>query len=98
MKRYYFWHWNESTGDDIDHWGTSDWYFEIGEDGYVSRQLELFASGHSLYYGEDHLEDKYGMLSEGKFELLGEGEKEIDASEFEQVFSNTKFNNLSNAT
>jgi hypothetical protein len=97
MKKYYFWHWDESTGNEIDHWGTSDWYFEIGVDGYVSKQLEIFASGDALYYGDDHIEDKYGMLSEGKFELLDEGEKEITQSEFEKALNETKFNNVKNA-
>ena len=98
MKKYYFWHWDESTGNEIDHWGTSDWYFEIGDDGYVARQLELFASGDALYYSENHIEDKFGMLSEGKFELLGEGEKEISQSDFEGVLRKTKFNNVPKAT
>jgi len=98
VKQYYFWHWDESRGDEFDHWGTSDWYFEIREDGYVSRQMVIFYSGDALMYSEEHIEDKYGMLSEGKFELLGEGEKEISESEFQGVLESTKFNNLKNVT
>lgn len=93
MHKYYFYHWDESTGDKLDHWGTSDWYFEVGEDEYVLKVIQVFASGNALFYSETHIEDEYGFLSEGKFELIGE-EKEISKAEFEKILNNTKFTNV----
>ena len=91
--KYFYYHWNESRGDQFDHWGTSDWYFEIGQDGYVSRSIHIYASSNALFYSEQHIEDVYGVLPEGKFELIGE-EKEISKSEFECVIDSTKFTNV----
>ena len=96
MHKYYFYHWDESTGDKLDHWGTSDWYFEVGEDQYVLRLIQVFASGDALFYSEQHIEDEYGFLSEGKFELVGE-EKEISKPEFANVLKTTKFTNVGTA-
>ena len=96
MFKYYYYHWDESRGDQFDHWGTSDWYFEVGQDEYVSRSVQIYASGNSLFYSEQHIEDVYGVLPEGKFELIGE-EKEISKSEFECVINSTKFTNVESA-
>jgi hypothetical protein len=94
LKQYYRWHWEEPRGDQYNHWGASDWYVEIGDDGYVSKQMELYASGDSLYYSENHIEDSYGMLSEGLFELLDAGEVQITKTEFYKILNTTKFNNV----
>lgn len=81
--------WEESRGDEYDSWGTSTWYFEIGDDSYVSRQVEIFENGVVLRYDEAHVEDIYGGLGEGARDLEGEGflPFEIGQAEFEQVWA-----------
>jgi len=66
---------------------------KIGQGGYVSRSIQIYASSNALFYSEQHIEDVYGVLPEGKFELIGE-EKEISKSEFECVIDSTKFTNV----
>ena len=53
-------------------------------------RFTLLATHFSI---EQHIEDVYGVLPEGKFELIGE-EKEISKSEFECVIDSTKFTNV----
>jgi len=46
--RYYKRRWNESRGDDFARWGASDWYFEVGPDGWPVRQLERIPGGAGI--------------------------------------------------
>jgi hypothetical protein len=55
--------WDEDRGDEHADWGGSWWYFEIGPDGYVTRQVEIYDSGVRLQYGPSHIEDEFGGLS-----------------------------------
>jgi hypothetical protein len=66
--RYFKRGWNELRGDDYGNWGTSTWYFEIGSDNYVTRQIEVYESGKVLKYDESYMEDEYGGLAEKAFE------------------------------
>ena len=50
MKKYYKRKWNETRGDKFDSWGTSMWYFEIGENQYITRQIEIYENGNRLKY------------------------------------------------
>lgn len=49
-------------------------FFEIAEDGYCSRYLELRPTGYALKYTEDKPADAYGVLPEGPCNAL-EAEK-----------------------
>ena len=40
--KYYKYKWNETLGGEIDNWGFSLWYIEIGEDKYYTRQITIF--------------------------------------------------------
>jgi hypothetical protein len=60
--------WDESRGDDFDGWGHSVWYFEVGEDGWLIRQIEAYDSGPVLRYGPGHEEDEYGCLGQASLD------------------------------
>jgi hypothetical protein len=86
--RYYHQPWNERRGDEYDNWGTSTWYFEVGEDKWVSRQIEIYENGTVLHYDQKYLEDQYGFLSD----MQVDGKHlvdfvEITAGQFEEVWS-----------
>lgn len=44
--------------------------FEIGEDGYCSRYLEIRQVGHMLKYTEEKPADEFGALPEGPWDAL----------------------------
>ncbi|WP_460666457.1 hypothetical protein [Kribbella swartbergensis] len=48
MALYFRRSWHETRGDDHDDWGTSEWYFEIDDAGWVSRQVEIYENGPTL--------------------------------------------------
>src|SRR5215471_3199570 len=82
--------WDESRGDQYDHWGTSVWYFELDEEGYPLRQLEVYSSGDCLAYDQAHLDDEYGGL--GDLSLGGDewSPFAISADEFERVWRSAR--------
>jgi hypothetical protein len=86
--KYYKRNWGESRGDEFDFWGTSLWYFECGEDGYVLRQMEVYSNGNVLKYHKNYLEDKYGCLSETPLDAEEFAGFEITKDEFERVWVN----------
>ncbi len=82
--KYYKYKWNESRGDQFDSWGFSLWYIEIGEDNYYNRQVTIFDNGKILKYSENKLEDEFGGLGEGKFDLSEFDGIECSKNEFEE--------------
>jgi hypothetical protein len=69
-------------------WGYSTWYFEVGEDSYPARQIELYDSGPSLRYDVNYSEDEYGGLGIDRIE--GEFKNDftsITCDEFEQIWN-----------
>jgi hypothetical protein len=86
LKRYFKREWDEPRGDELDHWGTSTWYFEVGDDGHATRQLEVYRSGNALAYDERHLEDAYGGLAEPRFDGAEWDAFEISADDFAAVW------------
>jgi hypothetical protein len=79
--------WDDDLGDACDGWGGQWWYFEVGPDGYPSRQVEVFDNGRRLRYGPGHLNDKFGGL--GDKTVLGPGSPPaaaITAEEFEAIW------------
>ena len=69
--RYYKGHWNEDRGDEFASWGCSDWYFEVQPDNAVVRQMEVYESGAVLQYDQQHLDDRFGMLTDQPFDAPG---------------------------
>ena len=88
---YFKQHWDESRGDQYDHWGTSWWYFEADENMWITRQIEIYSNGNVLQYDREHVVDQYGMLSDQALEekyiliLL-----KIDQNEFEEIWLSRK--------
>jgi hypothetical protein len=68
-KRY----WSEDRGDAYADWGSVTYYFEVGDDLFVTRQIEIYQNGFILKYDKNHLADEYGMLVD----------KPIDPGDFE---------------
>ena len=91
---YFRRYWDESRGDKYDSWGKSDWWFETDTDGYVTRCVQKYENGNNLFYSNQHMEDKYGFLPEGKLELNEMSEYSITPNEFEDVCSNSTFSNI----
>jgi hypothetical protein len=85
--RYFKRRWDESRGDQYDSWGPSNWYFEVGDDGYAVRQLEQYEGGPILKYDETHLDDEFGGLGEKPLDLEEFAAFEIDRAEFEVIWS-----------
>lgn len=86
--RYFKRPWDEPRGDEFDRWGTSTWYLEVGDDGYPSRQVEVYADGTVLKYDGSHPSDRYGGLGDQPLDVGGEFLPfEIDASEFARAWA-----------
>ncbi|MEU4604888.1 hypothetical protein AB0F43_18055 [Kribbella sp. NPDC023972] len=83
MTRYFRRRWNETRGDDHDDWGTSEWCFEVDDDGWVSRQIEVYDSGPTLRYDRAHVADEFGGLSEAPLPLDEFAPHEIPRDAFE---------------
>ena len=87
MSIYYRRPWDEPRGDEFDAWGTSLWFFEVGSDGFPTRQLELYASGVALHYDQSHIEDRFGGLCEAALDPQGFASFFISEAEFELAWS-----------
>ena len=83
---YFKRHWNGTRGDAFDHWGTSDWYLELDNDGYPVRQIEVYDNGISLMYDQNNLVDEYGMLGDQSLDLDEFSEYAIDKEVFEEAW------------
>ncbi len=90
MPRHYKRFWDESRGDANDDWGTSTWYFEVDDERYASRQIEVYENGNVLKYDAGLASDDYGGLSGPQFDEAEYAEFEISAQHFERVWSSTK--------
>lgn len=96
--RYARFRWDEDRGDMFATWGGSWWYFEIGPDGYVRRQIEVYDSGVRLRYGHDNLCDHFGSLSQAhESELDRPPDQELTAEGFEAVWSEGPWYNVPGA-
>lgn len=84
--KYFKRHWDETSGDNLTNgWGTSWYYFEADEDGYVLRQLQQFENGQVLKYDDDYVEDEFGGLTDQPLndEMTS---FQIDKKEFEDMW------------
>jgi hypothetical protein len=86
MNRYFKRRWEESRGDEFDHWGPSEWYFELNDDGYPVRQVERYDRGQVLKYDANRLYDEYGGLGDQALDLDELKEFEITVEEFETAW------------
>jgi hypothetical protein len=70
-------------------------YFEIGDDGYVRRYLEIRADGIPVRYTEDFHTDEFGILPEGPVDEEEASKPEygvfapISATVFDAVWDST---------
>lgn len=69
-------------------WGTFTRYWEVGEDLWALRQVDVFRNGNALSYDHCHWMDAFGMLGDARINRnRKEGSwgraVEIDAAEFE---------------
>ncbi len=83
--RYFKRLWNETRGDQFDHWGTATYYFEVGSDGYPIHQIQIYENGNVLSYDRNHLDDLYGGLGDQALNLDEFEQFEIDESEFNKI-------------
>jgi len=60
--RYFRRRWNDSRGDGFDSWGATTYYFEVGKDGWPTRQVESYDTGPILRYGQGRVECDHGRL------------------------------------
>jgi hypothetical protein len=94
--RYFRRHWNESRGDEYDHWGACTYLFEVDEDLYACREIEIYEHGAVLRYDRRHFHDQYGGLADQRFARTAEEfesewtEFELQESKFEQVWASQK--------
>jgi hypothetical protein len=87
--------WDECRGDTYDDWGRSWWYFEIGPDGYMVRQIEVYDSEVRLRYGPDHAEDEFGFLGYvHETDLDRSAYQLLSAAEFEAEWATGPWHNL----
>lgn len=92
-SRFFKRRWEESRGDEYDAWGASTWYFEIGEDSFPIRQVEIYDRGPTLRYGPEHDEDQYGFLSYAKFDDDEDWTPwEIPRAQFELAWNQADYN------
>lgn len=87
MPTYVKRHWNELRNDEHDAWGTSWWYFEVDDKGRVLRQIEEYDSGMCLCYGEQHVEDEFGGLSQAPLDLSEPEYRVISSLDFYAIWS-----------
>jgi hypothetical protein len=88
-SRFYRRRWDETRGDEFDEWGHSVWYFEVGDDGWPVRQVEVYDAGPALRYGAGREEDRYGGLGQASLYDLDEDWSRfgIVGDEFERVWN-----------
>lgn len=87
MPRFFKRNWDESRGDECDAWGTSIWYFQLDDEGYPERQLEIYSSGDALAYDRQHLDDKYGGLRDQPIDVEEWCAFEITREEFDAAWN-----------
>ena len=84
--KYYARGWNESRGDAYDHWGPATYYFEVGDDDWPVRQVEVYDHGPTLRHDLDHLDDEFGGLSEVPLDPVEFAPFAISHDDFEHVW------------
>src|SRR5689334_6199170 len=70
--------------DDLNGHGSSVWLFEVGDDAFATKQLEMYDDGTTLAYDMKHSHDAFGMLADQPFDLDEFAPFEISPAEFER--------------
>ena len=87
-NRFFRRRWDETRGDEFDGWGRSVSYFEVSDDGWPVRQIEVYDVGRVLRYRTGHEDDRYGGLCQAS--LFDSDEDwsrfEITDGEFDKVW------------
>lgn len=86
MNLYFKRPWNETRGDNYDHWGSSIWYFETNEKGEILRQIEVYENGLKLKYSLILIADEYGCLGDQSLDLLDFQPYQIKKIAFESIW------------
>ena len=87
--KYYSYDWKNSPGGNRNAPVTSHCYYEVGDDHYVVRQIELYPSGAVLFYDPSHWADQYGRLSDLPIKEAP-GLVAISKDEFETIWQSNK--------
>lgn len=72
--------WDEPRGDAYDAWGTCVYHFEVDDQSYPERQLEVYSSGDVLAYDREHADLAYGGL--GDQPLVEDEDEDEDEDEW----------------
>ncbi len=94
MVKYFKRFWDEERADEYSEWGTSMWYFETDNEGWVIRQIVIYENGNILKNDEDNNFDKFGGLSDQALPLDEFQEYEIPKEEFEKKWLLKSLNNI----
>jgi len=86
MYLYFKRPWEQTRGDNYDHWGTSIWYFEAKDNGEVIRQIEVYENGPKNKYCTTNTSNKYGGLSSYPLDLPDFQPYKIKKIEFERAW------------
>lgn len=91
---YYKAFWDESRCDEFDSWGTCTYYFEVDDDDFVLKQLQIYENGTILKYKDDSiLDDEYGGLTDQpltKEDIELNGFPQISKDEFYNLWNSSK--------
>lgn len=90
MSRFFKRAWDEPRGDEHPDWGHTVWYFQLDDERYPERQLEIYASGDALAYDGEHVDDEYGGLGDQPLDDEEWLAFEITAEEFETAWNRVK--------
>ena len=87
-SRWFMRRWEESRGDKFSSWGSATYYFEVGPDGWPTRQIEVYDNGLILRYGPDHREDEFGQLGQAPLDEVEDWSPwAIAAQDFENAWA-----------
>lgn len=75
-------HWDE----DWRGWGTSWWFFEVDDEGWVSRQITKYADGKTCCYDREYIEDELGGLAEKPLDVPDEAYIRLSVQDFESTW------------
>ncbi len=71
-------------------WGKSvTLMYEVNDEGFVTRQVELYKNGRTLFYDQEHVSDEYSYLSETRFQQDEVGAMQpfrVPRTEFERAW------------
>lgn len=88
--RWYRRRWEEGRGDDFDDWGPATYYFETGDDGVPTRQIEVYDAGPTLRYGPGREDDRFGQLARVPLDRDEDWRRwAVSREEFEAVWDQT---------